>query len=161
MSAAPPTLKLWRRLSARPLGKRLFTLGVGFKAPYFLSIGAKVEAVEPGRSVVSARNGWRVHNHIGTFHAIAMCNLAELAMGMVAEATVPSSHSWIPKGIEARYLARGETALTAEALLDPIPQFGDEKFDADVKITIRDRAEKVITEATIPIRIAPKEHSPR
>ncbi len=156
MSGAPPTLKLWRKFSARPLGKKLFTLGVGFKAPYFLSIGAKVQSIEPGRSVVTARNSWRVHNHIGTFHAIAMCNIAEMAMGMVAEATVPPSHSWIPKGIEARYLARGETNLTAEAVLDPIPEFGDEKFDADVQITIRDAAGKVITEATIPIRIAPK-----
>jgi acyl-coenzyme A thioesterase PaaI-like protein len=151
-----PTLKLWQNFAARPLGKTLFTLGVGFKAPYFLSIGAKVEQVEPGRSVVTARKGWRVRNHIGTFHAIAMCNLAELAMGMVAEATVPPTHSWIPKGIEARYLARGETSLTAEAVLDPIPEFGSEKFDADVKVTIRDKAGKVITEATIPIRIAPR-----
>lgn len=156
MSQTPPTLKLWRKLSAKPLGNRAFSLGVGFKAPYFLSIGATVESVEPGRSVVSAPNWWYVHNHIGTFHAIAMCNLAELAMGMVAEASVPPSHSWIPKGIEARYLARGETRLTAEAVLDPIPDFGDEKFDADVQITIRDKSGQTITEATIPIRIAPK-----
>lgn len=156
MSKTPPTLKLWRKLSAKPLGAKAFALGVGFKAPYFLTIGAKVEVVEPGRSVVSARKWWHVRNHIGTFHAIAMCNLAELAMGMVAEATVPPSHTWIPKGIEARYLARGETALTATAVLDPIPEFGDQKFDADVQITIRDTAGKTITEATIPIRIAPR-----
>jgi acyl-coenzyme A thioesterase PaaI-like protein len=156
LSSTPPTLKLWRNLSAKPFGRTLFTLGVGFKAPYFLSIGAKVESVEPGRSVVSARNGWRVHNHLGTFHAIAMCNLAEFAMGMVAEATVPPSHSWIPKGIEARYLARGETKLTAEAVIDPVPEFGDEKFDVDARIAIRDTDGQVITEATIPIRIAPK-----
>jgi acyl-coenzyme A thioesterase PaaI-like protein len=157
MPQATPTQKLWNRFSARPLGKQLFSLGVGFKAPYFLTIGARVLEVEPGRSVVTARKRWHVRNHIGTFHAIAMCNLAELAMGMVAEATVPPSHSWIPKGIEAKYLARGETNLTAEALLDPIPEFGSEKFDADVKITIRDTSGKTITEATIPIRIAPKD----
>lgn len=156
MSKPTPTLKLWQKFSAKPLGKKLFTLGVGFKAPYFLTIGSKVVEVEPGRSVVTARKSWHVQNHIGTFHAIAMCNLAELAMGMVAEATVPSSHSWIPKGINARYLARGETNLIAEAKLDPIPEFGDEKFDADVQITIRDTAGTLITEATIPIRIAPK-----
>lgn len=156
MPQATPTQKLWNKFSSRPLGKRLFSLGVGFKAPYFLTIGAQVLEVGPGRSVVSARKRWHLRNHIGTFHAIAMCNLAELAMGMVAEATVPPSHSWIPKGIEARYLARGETKLTAEALLDPIPEFGEEKFDADVRITIRDTHGATITEATIPIRIAPK-----
>lgn len=156
MTTTPPTLKLWNKFTGLPLGRKLFTLGVGFKAPYFLSISSKIVEMEPGRAVVTARNGWRVHNHLGTFHAIAMCNLAEIAMGMVCEATVPPSHSWIPKGITARYLARGETALTAEAVLDPLPEFGGEKFDVDVEITIRDKAGKVITEATIPVRIAPK-----
>lgn len=156
MGSTTPTLKLWRKFSALPLGSRLFTLGVAFKAPYFLTIGAKIVEVEPGRSLVTARNGWRVHNHIGTFHAVAICNLAEMAMGMVAEATVPPTHSWIPKGIEARYLKPGETSLTAEARLDPIPEFGDEKFDADVEVTIRDKSGVVVTEVTIPIRIAPK-----
>lgn len=154
---ATPTLKLWKKFTAKPAGKLAFSLGVGFKAPYFLTLGARVQEIEPGRAVVTAKKRWHVRNHIGTFHAIAMCNMAELAMGMVAEATVPPSHSWIPKGIEARYLTRGETALTATATLDPIPEFGNEKFDADVQVVIRNTAGATITEATIPIRIAPKE----
>jgi Domain of unknown function (DUF4442) len=32
-----------------------------------------------------------------TVHAIASCNAAEVAMGMLMEATVPRSHRWIPK----------------------------------------------------------------
>lgn len=155
--SATPTLKLWRKFTAKPAGKFAFSQAVAFKAPYFLTLGARIQEVEPGRALVTAKKRWHVRNHIGTFHAIAMCNLAELAMGMVAEATVPPTHSWIPKGIEARYLTRGETALTAEAVLDPIPDFGAEKFDADVQITIRDTAGTTITEATIPIRIGPKD----
>jgi hypothetical protein len=38
-----------------------------------------------------------VYNHLGAVHAIASCNAAEVAMGMLMEATVPRSHRWIPK----------------------------------------------------------------
>jgi Domain of unknown function (DUF4442) len=38
-----------------------------------------------------------VYNHLHTVHAIASCNAAEVAMGMLMEATVPRSHRWIPK----------------------------------------------------------------
>lgn len=152
----PPTLKLWRKYSGSALKRRLFSLGVGFKAPYFLTTNAQVKTLEPGHCVVAARKWWLVQNHIGTFHAIAMCNLAEAAMGIMCEATVPPSHRWIPLGIEAQYVARGETSLTAEAKLDPIPEFGDEKFDIVVPVFVRDKAGTVITEAKIPVRISPK-----
>lgn len=112
-SSPSPTLKLWKKYSGSAIKRRLFSLGVGFKAPYFLTTNAQVQVLEPGRCKVKARNWWLVHNHIGTFHAIAMCNLAEAAMGIMCEATVPSTHRWIPLGIDAKYVARGETALTA------------------------------------------------
>lgn len=149
-------LNTWRRLSGSGIGRRVFSLGVSLKAPYFLSVRARVVELERGRAVVVAKKRWRVRNHLGGFHAIAMCNLAEMAMGLVAEATVPRSHRWIPKGIEAEYLTRAETALTAEAALDPLPEFGAEKFDAPVAVTVRDTAGTVVARMTIPIRIAPR-----
>lgn len=147
---------MWRRLGGSRAGRFVFSNGVALKAPYFLTIRPRVRKLEPGRSVVSAKKRWRVHNHIGTFHAIALCNLAEVAMGLVAEATVPPSHRWIPKGIEAEYLTRAETNLSAEAVLDPIPEFGDEKFDVDVLVTIDDTNGQTVATARIPIRISPR-----
>jgi hypothetical protein len=44
-----------------------------------------------------------VYNHLHTVHAIASCNAAEIAMGMMMEATVPTSHRWIPKAMTVRY----------------------------------------------------------
>jgi hypothetical protein len=77
---------------------------------------------------VTAPKWWGVHNHIGTFHAIAACNLAEIAMGMLAEATVPASHRWLPKGMTVEYVAKAETGLRAVAELPEIPDFGDHGF---------------------------------
>lgn len=149
-------LKTWQRLSSTAIGRWIFSLGVGLRAPYFLSVRARVRELTPGRAVVFARKRWRVRNHLGGFHAIAMCNLAELGMGLVAEASVPRSHRWIPVGIEAEYLARAETALTAEAVLDPLPSFGEEKFVAPVEVAIRDAHDTVVARITIPIRISPR-----
>ena len=59
------------------------------KVPYFGTILPLVTEMEPGYCKVSAPNWFGVHNHIGTFHAIAACNLAETAMGMLMEATTP------------------------------------------------------------------------
>src|SRR5699024_6447734 len=121
---ATTTLTTWRRLSARPGGKLLFSLAMALRAPYFRTVLPKVREMRPSRSVVTAPKWWGVHNHIGTFHAIAACNLAEIAMGMLAEATVPNTHRWIPKSMRTEYRTKATTRLRAVAELDTLPEFG-------------------------------------
>lgn len=125
MTKTPATLALWQRLSSKPGGRWLFTQGVCRRAPYFSTIRPRVQALDTGRCVVSSRKRRSVENHIGTFHAIAMCNMAELAGGLAAEATVPVSHRWIPQGMEVDYLAKAETDLTATCVIDPPSQWED------------------------------------
>src|SRR5258708_19261843 len=60
-----------------------------------------------------------VYSHLRTVHAIASCNAAEIAMGMLMEATVPTSHPWIPKAMNVQYLEKATTALRAKARLEP------------------------------------------
>ena len=43
-------------------------------------------------------------------------------MGMLMEATVPTSHRWIPKAMNVQYLQKATTSLRAQARLDP-PDF--------------------------------------
>lgn len=57
----------------------------------------------------------RVHNHIGTIHAIAVCNGLEAAMGALAEATVPPGMRWLPKRMEVDYLAKASSDLVCVA----------------------------------------------
>ena len=54
-------------------------------------------------------------NHIATVHAIAMCNLAELAAGTMTEVSLPRSMRWLPRGMTVEYLAKAKTDLTAIA----------------------------------------------
>ena len=86
------TYKMWRTLKDKPLGKVAFSAAASMKAPYFASITPYVKEIEFGRAVVAAPKWWYVQNHIGTYHAIAACNLAEVAMGMVMEGSTPTSH---------------------------------------------------------------------
>ena len=99
MTDATPTYRLWKPLAPRPGGSRVFSAAAMLRVPYFASIVPHVRRMEPGFAEVSVPNRFYVHNHLGTVHAIASCNAAELAMGMLMEATVPPTHRWIPKAM--------------------------------------------------------------
>jgi acyl-coenzyme A thioesterase PaaI-like protein len=134
----------------------VFTHGVCLKAPYFASIHPHVQELRPGYCEVRAGNGRSVHNHLGTVHAIAMCNMAELAMGMLAEATVPDTHRWIPVGMTVEYVAKAKTDLRASATLDPVPAFGDLGRDVPVAVSVRDTGDQEVCRAAITIRVERK-----
>ena len=91
---------------------------VCFRAPYFATIAPRFLTLEPGRCEVRMRDRRRVHNHIGTVHAIALCNLAELSAGVMAEATLPAGMRWIPKGMTVEYLGKATGSMHAVATPD-------------------------------------------
>jgi acyl-coenzyme A thioesterase PaaI-like protein len=109
------TLALYKKVTALPQGKRIFSVLYGQKAPYFASIHMSVEQMRPhlGQVVIPKRRS--VQNHIGTVHAIAACNGLEAAMGLLAEATCPPDMRWLPKGMDVQYLAKSTTSLTCTA----------------------------------------------
>lgn len=113
-------LDLYERVRKVPvLGRAAFSLAFGLKSPYFLSIAPVLVELRPNYAEVKLRKWWAVHNHIGTVHAIAVANALEMAMGALAEATIPPHLRWIPKGMELEYLALSTSTLTAIAETDP------------------------------------------
>ena len=108
-------LRIWRRLATLPAGRWLYGRLICMKAPYFATIAPHFTVLEPGRCEIAIRDRRRVHNHIGTVHAIALCNLAELCAGMMAEATVPEGMRWIPRGMRVEYLAKARGTMHAAA----------------------------------------------
>jgi len=82
--------------------------------------------------------------------------LAEIAMGMLAEATVPAGHQWIPRSMTVDYLAKATTGLRATAHLDTLPDFGVEPFDLPVPVDLHDRDDVAVVRAVITIRVSPK-----
>src|ERR1700712_830970 len=113
-------LELYERSSRVPvLGRRAFSLAAAIKAPYFLTIAPAVEELRPNYARVRVRKWWGVQNHIGTVHVIALANGMEMAMGALAEASIPAHLRWIPKGMELEYLAMSTSTLLATADTDP------------------------------------------
>src|SRR4051794_21789787 len=112
-------LTLWRRCSSVPLvGVRAFSFAFSQKAPYFGSVRPRFTVIEPNRAELVIPDRRRVHNHLGTVHAIALCNGLEAAMGALAEATIPASKRWIPKGMTVSYTAKAVGDITCVAETD-------------------------------------------
>jgi acyl-coenzyme A thioesterase PaaI-like protein len=154
----PPDLSilgLYRKLSGAPGGKAMFTRIVCLRAPYFGSIDPLIEELRPGHCEVRAKKRRAIQNHLGTVHAIAMCNMAELAGGMLTEVSVPATHRWIPTGMTVEYLAKARTDLRAIAAVDPLPTI-DGSRDLPVDVDVVDTGDQVVMRATINMRISPK-----
>lgn len=154
----PAPLALWQKVSGTKAGRLAFSMGYWAKAPYFSTALPAVQSIEPGRAVLTAPKWFGVHNHIGTFHAIAACNLAEAAMGLAIESAIPSTHQWIPKSMKVDYLAKAATSLTATASL---PEGLDlsaitDGVGVDVDVPIVDKKGTVVVHAVITIWVRRK-----
>lgn len=149
------TMQMWRKLEPKPLGTRLFSWAVCLRAPYFRTIRPHITDMRPGRCEVRAADRRRVHNHLGTFHAIAACNLAEVAAGMLMEASLPGSHRWIPTGMKVGYLAKAKTDLRGVAELE-LPELTDEPAEWVVPVRILDTAGEAVVTADISMRVSAK-----
>ncbi|MFV8053765.1 hotdog fold domain-containing protein [Mycobacterium sp. 48b] len=147
---------MWQQLSDKPLGSRLFSAAAMARVPYFASILPHVVRMEPGLAEVTVPKWFYVYNHLHTVHAIASCNAAEMAMGMLMEATVPTTHRWIPKAMNVQYLAKATTSLRATAVLAP-PDFATitEGTDVVVPVSITDRHGAEVVHADITTWVTP------
>jgi acyl-coenzyme A thioesterase PaaI-like protein len=151
-------LDLWRKTSALPLGNRVFSIAFSQKAPYFASIRPRFTVIGPNRAELVIRKRRRVHNHLGTVHAIALCNGLEAAMGALAESTIPRDRRWIPKGMEVAYTAKATTDITCVAETDPgqwTAELGD-GYDLPVRVRGVRTDGTVVVEGEIRLWISPR-----
>lgn len=125
---------MWNKTSRLPLGDRVFSLLFAQKAPYFASIRPRFLTIEPNHVELLIPKRRRVHNHLKTVHAIALCNGLEAAMGALAEVTIPADKRWIPKGMEVSYTAKATGDVTCVAETDPEQWTGS---DPDLPVRVR------------------------
>ncbi|MFT4298668.1 MAG: hotdog fold domain-containing protein [Aeromicrobium sp.] len=145
---------LYTKTAGLPQGKRLFSLAYGQAAPYFSTIHMQVREMKPhyGQLVIPKRRG--VKNHIGTVHAIAVCNGLEAAMGLLAEATCPKDSRWLPKGMEVEYLAKSTSAITCTA--ESTPEAWENGPDVPVTVTATREDGTVVVQGTIHLWVTAK-----
>lgn len=152
-----PALAMWKRCEGLPFGKAIFSRIICFKAPYFGSIRPRFEEFRPGYARVSMPKRRAVTNHIGTVHAIAMCNLAELAAGTMTEISIPPSMRWLPRGMTVEYVRKAESGVEAVATVGEIAE-GPAR-EVPVAVDIRDSAGETVCRATIAMWVSPRRKS--
>lgn len=153
MGSANSIMNLWEKASRFPGGKMVFSQVVQRKAPYFKTVNAQIEELKPNFSKLKIRKRKAVENHIGTVHVIAICNLLEMAMGVCAEASIPSHLRWIPKGMSVDYTAKAGSDITGTAEINPEDW---KPGDLDVKVTAYDNNGTVVVQGVIKLWISEK-----
>jgi Domain of unknown function (DUF4442) len=153
-------LELYERATKLPgLGRGAFSLAFGLKAPYFLTIAPTVVDLRPNHAAVRIRKWWGVHNHIGSVHVIAIANGLEMAMGALAEATIPANLRWIPKGMDLDYLALANSTILATADTEPADWTRPGEIDVRVQATRTDGT--VVVRGVIRLHVTEKQKRER
>lgn len=139
-----------------PAGRWLFAQLVCLKAPYFAGIAPRILDLAPGRGVATIRHRRAVTNHLGTVHAIALCNLAEFIGGLTCDVSIPASMRWIPKGMTVEYLkkATGTMTATATPAIDPVTATAGYALPMDV--VVNNTAGDAVFRARIDMWVTPK-----
>lgn len=123
-------------------------------APYFSTIKPEFIDLRPGYSEAKVKKERSVENHLGTVHAIVMCNAAELVAGTMIDATLPSDYRWIPKGMTVQYIAKAKTDIRAVASAPDVDltTTGDKTIGVDVF----DTEDKLVFHADITMDVKAK-----
>ena len=157
LSAESPGIslgRLWKGFSAIPGGKWVFSRAIGFVVPYSGTIGANVEALEPGYARLSLRDRRRVRNHLRSVHAVAMVNLGELTSGLVMLSGQPPNVRGIVASISTEFLKKARGRLVAECRCNP-PAVS-KPTDYTITAQIRDQTGHVVARVVVLWRLGPK-----
>jgi len=154
MSAS--VLQLYNSITRKPFGHWLFSRLICFKAPYFGSIKPRMTVLEPNRAEASIAHRRSVTNHLGTVHAIALCNLAEFIGGLMTDVSIPASMRWIPKGMTVQYLKKAVGTQHGVATPEFPPREAAEGYELPVNVVVTDLQGEAVFKARISMWVSPK-----
>jgi acyl-coenzyme A thioesterase PaaI-like protein len=122
-------LALWRRLSPLPGGAWLFSKLLGFMIPYSGSVRPRIRVLEPGHAEVEIPDRRSNRQHLGSVHAIALMNLAEMTSGLAMMVGLPPTVRGIVTTLSMTYhkKARGTIRAVARVTLPEVAE--DRDFD--------------------------------
>ncbi len=138
----------------RKVGNEGYAGAIAKLAPYFGTISPRFRDLRPGYCSLEIPNSRAVHNHLGTLHAIAMCNGAELAAGLTTDVSIPPGRRWIPVEMTVRYLAKAKSDVVVTCDGEKIDWTALGPIPVGVSITNTEGAE--VAQAVITMSISPE-----
>ena len=155
MTQQRPTkvMALYNKVTRFPFGNKIFSVMVSRMAPYFGSIKPLITNLRPHYCECFIKKRNAVHNHIKTVHVIAICNGLEMAMGVMAEASIPHHLRWIPKGMSLDYTAKAGSDIRCVAEVKP-----EQWVEGDllVPVTAYDENDIIVVQGHIKLWISAK-----
>ncbi len=130
---------------------------LGRMVPYTGALGARVEVLEPGHARVTLRDRRGVRNHLGSVHAVALANLAEVTSGLAMLTSLPENARGIVVHIGVEYLKKARGTLTAECRC-AAPSGNEETVT--VTSNVMNAANEVVARAQVQWLIRPVEQRP-
>ena len=153
MTQINKTLSTYNKCAKYHFGKKIFSIIVSRVAPYFATISPKISELVPNQCTCLIKKKKKVFNHIKTVHVIAICNGLEMAMGVMAEASIPKHLRWIPKGMTVDYTAKAGSDIRCVAKVN---QEDWQPGDMLVRITAYDENNIVVVKGNIKLWISEK-----
>lgn len=147
-------LRAWQRTQRLPLGNRLFSWLVGWMAPYSGSMGAVIQALEPGYARITLRDRRAVRNHLASVHAVALANLGELATGLAVTTGLPPTVRGIPVRLSVAFRKKARGTITVECRTAAHRHL-HEPADHEALAQLRDSGGDVVADVAAVWRLGP------
>lgn len=148
-------LKTWQIAAKFPLGKQIVAKAICYKIPFFKTIRPVFVELRPNYCQATMPKTKQVINHLGSIHAIAMCNMAEFTEGAMCEVSLPTAYRWIPKGMQVEYLKKATTDL--KAIATPVDaMWSADQGDYRVQVEIFNQQEAMVFKAIIVMQVSAK-----
>ena len=144
---------LWDKCNKLPGGRFIFSKLIARNVPYSGSIGARVVELRPGYAKLSLSDRKKVRNHLNSIHAIALCNLAELASGLAFNIGLPKNARAIVTKLSIEYLKKARGTLICECSCPIIES--NEKAEFDVESIIKNAEGDIVARFTAHWRVGP------
>lgn len=131
MAQTPGTrlLALWRRLKGWPAGEWLFARIFSYTVPYSGSVQPRIRVLEPGHAEVQIPDVRANRQHLGSVHAIALMNVAEMASGLAMMAGLPTNVRGIVTALQMTYHKKARGTIRAVSRVTVPTVTADQDFE--------------------------------
>ena len=131
MAQTPGTrlLALWRRLKSWPAGEWIFARIFSYTVPYSGSVKPRIRVLEPGHAEVEIPDIRANRQHLGSVHAIALMNVAEMASGLAMMAGLPADIRGIVTTLQMTYHKKARGTIRAVSRVTVPTVTADQDFE--------------------------------